>query len=322
MSLNSAHYDKLAELYARQRARGGAVGEAIDEALFCVLARYEGIKGAGFQCAVPGAAFEALSAHLGRTIECFASPLNARYGRFFSAFPDLERRFGSLGSFFGPRGAAIRSGSFEANPPFVPEVMELMLSRITGLLGDAKSGALSFLVVLPDWGGGASAAAAARASNFNVAAAAVPATQHVFLDGAQHRVADQYRPSSWDTACVLLQNTKGVAKWPLDSATLGKIIADHMARPVRKPAWETRAGKGAAAPGRGAAAAAPDAKREDLGAWEARGPRKGGKKTARPPPAAPPAAAAPPSTERPRKKPKPTKPAKGREGDDFFVAAD
>ena len=52
------------------------------------------------QCAVPGACFESLRAVLGNTVECFASPLNCRYERYFSAFPGLERSFGSLGSFF------------------------------------------------------------------------------------------------------------------------------------------------------------------------------------------------------------------------------
>jgi hypothetical protein len=32
--------------------------------------------------------------------ECFASPLNCRYGRFCSAFYDTDGAFGSLGSFF------------------------------------------------------------------------------------------------------------------------------------------------------------------------------------------------------------------------------
>ena len=92
---------------------------------------------------MPEAAFEALAEHLGPTIECFASPLNARYGCFFSAFPALERRFGSLGSFFGPGFLDVREGTFEANPPFVPEVMDAMVERIELLLSDETKGPLS-----------------------------------------------------------------------------------------------------------------------------------------------------------------------------------
>lgn len=32
--------------------------------------------------------------------ECFASPLNAHFSRFGSAFPDVDAPFGSGGSFF------------------------------------------------------------------------------------------------------------------------------------------------------------------------------------------------------------------------------
>ena len=74
------------------------------------------------QCAVPGACFESLREFLGNTIECFASPLNCRFERYFSAFPGLEGSFGSLGSFFD-EWHRIEAGSFEVNPPFVPEVL-------------------------------------------------------------------------------------------------------------------------------------------------------------------------------------------------------
>mmetsp|Transcript_24515 Transcript_24515/g.60067 ORF Transcript_24515/g.60067 Transcript_24515/m.60067 type:complete len:437 (+) Transcript_24515:48-1358(+) len=72
--------------------------------LYCCLGRYEMIKGAGYQCAMPPVAFDALHSPkklgLGTTIECFASPFNCRYKQYCSAFPDLETKFGSLGSFF------------------------------------------------------------------------------------------------------------------------------------------------------------------------------------------------------------------------------
>jgi hypothetical protein len=55
----------------------------------------------------------------GVTMECFASPLNCRYAAFCSAFQDTDGAFGSVGSFFNFRP---RTGAFQANPPFVPEV--------------------------------------------------------------------------------------------------------------------------------------------------------------------------------------------------------
>lgn len=247
------HYAKLTTLHARYGGAGAA-----DERIFCLVTRYEALRGAGFQCAVPGAAFEALREFLGNTIECFASPLNCRYERYFSAFPGLESSFGSLGSFFD-EWHRIEAGSFEVNPPFVPEVLAFAAAKIEALLGDAGKGALSFLAVVPDWGG-QSAAQALRESPFLRANVTIPAADHVFVDGAQHRVRDRHRPSSWDTAVLLLQNDAGAAKWPLDTKTLDRVARASFRRAANE--------------------AAPDGA-EDLHAWEARGPSRGGKKRPR-----------------------------------------
>jgi|AntRauMFilla1563_2_1112583.scaffolds.fasta_scaffold358145_1 uncharacterized protein YneF (UPF0154 family) len=42
---------------------------------------------------------------------------------WMAAFPDTDGCFGSVGSFFSTR---LTEGSYEANPPFVPEVMSQM----------------------------------------------------------------------------------------------------------------------------------------------------------------------------------------------------
>jgi len=255
MLMSHAHYAKLTALHGR-------FGEGpMDERIFCVVTRYEALRGAGSQCAVPGACFEALRTHLGNTVECFASPLNCRFERYFSAFPLLERSFGSLGSFFED-WETIEEGSFECNPPFVPEVMAFALTTIETLLG--KKGALSFLVVVPDWGGSQSTAESCRASPFIRAHVTILASDHVFVDGAQHRVRDRHRPSSWDTAVLLLQNAAGRAKWPLETPTLARVVGASFARAANE--------------------AAPVGA-EDLGAWEHRGPGRGGKKRPRAAPA-------------------------------------
>ena len=252
--ISKDHYAKLATLHARY----GAGGEP-DERIFCLVTRYEALRGAGFQCAVPGACFESLREVLGNTVECFASPLNCRYERYFSAFPGLERSFGSLGSFFD-EWSRIEEGSFEVNPPFVPEVLAFAAAKIGELLEDEAKGALSFLAVVPDWGGGASAAQKLRESPFLRANVTIPAPDHVFVDGAQHRVRDRHRPSSWDTAVLLLQNSAGCAKWPLDTETLARVVRASFRRAANE--------------------AAPEGA-EDLQAWEKRGPGRGGKKRPR-----------------------------------------
>jgi len=70
--------------------------------------------------------FTTLRSTVGAGFECFASPLNTFFGRFCSAFPDVDSPFGSSGDFFGLPGG-IKRGCFQANPPFVGPVMTVGL---------------------------------------------------------------------------------------------------------------------------------------------------------------------------------------------------
>lgn len=258
MTINKSHFEKLFELHRRFGTCRDDESD-INSLVFCLLCRYEALKGAGSQCAVPGAVFQCLEPYLGKTIECFASPLNCRFERFYSAYPVIERAFGSLGSFYSDDVLNIEEGSFEANPPFVPEIMTFMEKRIHQLLSDIRKGPLSFLVIVPSWGGSGSTAEACSNSKFKQAETVITASDHVFADGAQHRVSDRWRPSSWDTAVILLQNEKGRKKWAL--------TVDQLTASITKAF--SRAGNGESKGG--------DMQKEDLYAWEDRGSRKGGR---------------------------------------------
>lgn len=191
-------------------------------AIYSCLSRYEALRGAGYQCAIPGDAFDAATSKcgLGVTIECFASPLNCRYNKFCSAFPDIESRFGSIGSFFDDEAFNPQQGSFEANPPFVPETMYAMGGKIQRLLNDQARGPLSFLVVVPAWGAGSDFCEKLIKSDNARANALIKAADHAYFDGSQHTKLVEpdgslLRPSSWDTAVILLQNDAGKQKWPV-----------------------------------------------------------------------------------------------------------
>lgn len=238
LRITLAHYDKLWTLYCRTLSiagRGKTAGRPqkrkleADEAefhrrAFRLVARYEALGGAGYQAAVGQEGFAALRQWMGIRFECFASPLNCRYSRFCSAFPDVDAPFGSLGSFlaFYPR-----SGSFEANPPFVPEMMSRMAEHMDHLLGRKESGPLSFLVVVPCWHE-AEALKQLEASPFHCGHFILSAADHGYLDGAQHQRLEQRRPSSYDTAVFALQNEKGTRKWPFDAPGLEEAFREAM----------------------------------------------------------------------------------------------
>ena len=117
------------------RSRGGARRRRRRHrgALFSLLLRYDSLGGDGFQAALNANAFGVLRRRFGVDFECFASPLNCRYDRFCSAFADVDAPFGSCGSFFDafalPPAAPPPEGCYEANPPFVPALVEAMARR-------------------------------------------------------------------------------------------------------------------------------------------------------------------------------------------------
>ncbi|KAK9846255.1 hypothetical protein WJX81_000135 [Elliptochloris bilobata] len=191
----------------------GGLRTALHLRLFALLLRYKSITGHGYQAALPPAAFDVLHSRLGVGFECFASPLNARFTRFCSAFPDVDGPFGSAGSFF--RFTALH-GSYEANPPFVPAVMDAAVQRMEALLAaaEASNQALAFVVILPGWeelGAWRALSASAHMRGRVVVAAA----DHGFLDGASHQRRDPYRQSPWDTGVFVLQTSRASRKWPL-----------------------------------------------------------------------------------------------------------
>ena len=169
-----AHLEKLRALHAaaaggpadRTRKQGGmpfsrppTEGPAAEQnfavSAFCVLARTFALQGCearagGMQAACGAAAFDALRADFGVTMELFASPLNARYGTFCSAGADVDGAFGSVGSFFT---LSFARGAYLAHPPFVPAIVEAMAARMDAQLraADAAGEALTFVVVVPHW---------------------------------------------------------------------------------------------------------------------------------------------------------------------------
>ena len=73
-------------------------------ALWRVQARYRALFGSrggeGWHKAVPDAAMQHLQSTFRVSLECFASPFNARLSLFCSLYRDTDVPFGSLGSFF------------------------------------------------------------------------------------------------------------------------------------------------------------------------------------------------------------------------------
>ena len=154
--------------------------------------------------------FDVLRSWFNVRFECFASPLNCTCAEYASAFPLVDKYFGATGNFFNLHP---RHGSFEANPPFIEEVMIAMVTHIHNLLEHA-TGPMSFVIIIPGWLDDPSYVAL-DASLYKQTFFLVAAADHGFCDGAQHQRQDRFRDSTYDTGVFVLQNQRGSTTWPV-----------------------------------------------------------------------------------------------------------
>jgi len=235
VKVTKVHLGKLRALYCRRMRRGkplpGDMGsieyQTFAFAVYALLLRYESLGGAGYQAALGEDAFDILHEKLGVTVECFASPLNCRYGAFCSQFIDVDGYFGSLGSFFAASFEPLE-GSFEVNPPFVPETMLLAVEKVESLLARAERecAALSFVIIVPAWTD-CKFWAALLASVFLICDHdVVKAQDHGFCDGSQHARPshERHRVSSYDTGVWYLQTRKAAQQWVVTDSVRGLVI--------------------------------------------------------------------------------------------------
>ncbi|CBZ25454.1 conserved hypothetical protein [Leishmania mexicana MHOM/GT/2001/U1103] len=143
--------------------------------LFTLLLRYRTLFGErgynqGPQAAVPPPVMEHLAAVFEISAEAFASPLNAQLPQFGSLFPDTDRHFGSMGSFFDLQFGGASSDfhgqrvpiptdcaapppgcHVEVNPPFDTTLLRHMETHLLSCLTRAQEStqSLLFLIVLP-----------------------------------------------------------------------------------------------------------------------------------------------------------------------------
>jgi hypothetical protein len=117
--------------------------------IFVLLCRYDlvGEFSSNFQATVPLPALQAMIDNFAVVHECFSTPMNRTCSTFNSLFPDVDKYFGSIGSFFDFQPL---EGSFEVNPPFSGISLKIIFDHIFTLLrqSDNDKNPLSFLVVV------------------------------------------------------------------------------------------------------------------------------------------------------------------------------
>lgn len=199
---------------------------AFSQYVVAAVLRYRSVqggsnKGGGHQAALSHEVFTVLEKDFGVAMEGFASPFNARFSRYCSAFPDTDAAFGSIGSFFSFYPT---EGSIEVNPPFDSDVIQLCALHIEQLLQNPDAGALSFVIIVPKnddvvgW-------KTLVTSPYKRAHLLVPERKHAFYVGIQQskKIRHIYHTARHDTSVFVLQNDKGAEKYPVTMDKLANL---------------------------------------------------------------------------------------------------
>ena len=231
LKISADHLAKLRAMHARTAGLDADDTPSHDSSAFKtdlvrVLLRYKAIGGSGFQAAIGGGAHAVLRHYMGCTLEVFASPLNARTAPFGSAFIDTDGPFGSVGSFFAL--APGLEGSFEANPPFAPRMIEAMVEHMNTLLTHARThkrpllfavivGASAALQRDPAW----AAMQRMASGRFGRAQWRVPLHQHGYTEGHAHIMPGGARATSRMSSCET-----AIFIWASDVAASGVVLGE------------------------------------------------------------------------------------------------
>lgn len=115
--------------------------------LFCLLLRYKTLGGKSHHFAMNTKFKDAIRSQYGVNMECFASPMNAHYDMYCSAFYDIEKYFGSYGNFYHLN---FIKGFYIANPPYENWLLEKMVIKFEEAMKSKDELSISF--GLPFWG--------------------------------------------------------------------------------------------------------------------------------------------------------------------------
>ncbi|KAG7362089.1 phosphorylated CTD interacting factor 1 WW domain containing protein [Nitzschia inconspicua] len=239
LKLHTNYFEKLQRLYDRTNVRNQHGRLSIDDeslsfedALFCLLCRYDMIQGAGLQAGVPGSVMDALLKWFDCRMESFASPLNCRYDQFFSAFPDVDAPFGSQGSFFDwiervmggngtNRGTDDKDGvCLQVNPPFCAGLIAKLNDTISSALSsDTASDCqlpIMFVVFVPAWRDTKCYQLLLENQHLS-RQMLLQQGQHWYAEGTRYRRKDSFRLASFDTSILFYQNDAAKVKWDLST---------------------------------------------------------------------------------------------------------
>ena len=132
--------------YNKMKNKYSGFPDELDKFIFIIIFRYQLLGSNNHQLGVLPNVLEKIKSDFDIEIECFASGINAETGIFCSIYYDIEKYFGSVGSFFN---IELVKGIYTFNPPYQKDIITNSILRILQFLETGEK--LGFIITIPIW---------------------------------------------------------------------------------------------------------------------------------------------------------------------------
>lgn len=138
------------DVYNRCKKKYCGLLKYFDTNIWIILFRYQLLGSNNHQLAVLPSILEKMKNDFNLDFECFASSINSMSNNYCSIYYDIERFFGSKGSFFNFTPI---SGTYSFNPPYQSELITNGINKLFKYLdySYADKKILSFIITIPIW---------------------------------------------------------------------------------------------------------------------------------------------------------------------------
>jgi hypothetical protein len=133
-------YNKLSTNYTGPKNK-------VDDYLWAIIFRYQLLGSNNHQLAVLPNVMKQMKNDYNLNFECFASSINSTFKQYCSIYWDLEKHFGSVGSFFN---IIPSQGTFGFNPPYQKDIINKGIHKLFNFLEQATDN-LTFIITVPIW---------------------------------------------------------------------------------------------------------------------------------------------------------------------------
>lgn len=133
-------YNKCKNNYSGEKSK-------MDEYIWIILFRYQLLGSNNHQLGVLPKILNQMKEDFNLSFECFSSTINSSFDSYCSVYSDVEKYFGSKGSFFNIN---IKKGTCSFNPPYQKDIIDRGIKKLFKFLEKSKE-ELNFIITIPIW---------------------------------------------------------------------------------------------------------------------------------------------------------------------------